>query len=325
MIYYIGAAAVAALVTYILVEYRIKKPDEIALYEKGGEIRARKGRWYPRHFTLAVSGSAHPLSLEIEAEAKGKLPIRAEVALNMVASRNRLDELVKAGGWKPNAVAVAAKELTVVAQSLVGEYAEGKDVEELSVESLGAFLKERIAPAAATLGLEATAVVAQSVDPADEKIVEAMRKRESARIFEETELEDQKARVEAARAKNDADEKIAELEHRLALKRLDLRKVEEAKDAELAERRVVEEMKIKRERLAAEREELAAIAERPELLLLSPQMARLAESAQSLRNARTVVSLSPSDLSNGFEAIQAAREFFASWTKGAGDEQEKRG
>lgn len=322
---YLGIGAVAALVIYIIVEYRIKKPDEIALYEKGGEIRARKGRWYPRHFTLAVSGSAHPISLEIEAEAKGKLTVRAEVAISAIASRDRLDELVKAGGWKPNAVAVAAKELTVVARSLVGEYAEGKDVEELSVESLGAFLKERLASAAASLGLETPTIVAQSVDPADEKIVEAMRKRESARIFEVTEREDQKARVEAARSKNDADEKIAELEHRLALKRLDLRKAEEEKDAQLAERRVAEEVKLKRERLAAEREELAAIAERPELLMLSPQMARLAESAQTLRNARTVVSLSPGDVANGFDAIQAVKEFFASWTKDASDEKKKRG
>lgn len=37
----------------------------------------------------------------------------------------------------------------------------------------------------------------------------------------------------------------------------------------------------------------------PELILLTPQAARLAEASQSLRNARTVVSLSPNDLTEG--------------------------
>ena len=48
-------------------------------------------------------------------------------------------------------------------------------------------------------------------------------------------------------------------------------------------------------RLAFEREELEVLKSSPELLMLTPQAARLAEASQSLKNARTVISLSPQD------------------------------
>jgi hypothetical protein len=52
-----------------------------------------------------------------------------------------------------------------------------------------------------------------------------------------------------------------------------------------------------------EKDEMRLLKESPELLLLTPQAARLAEASQSLRNARTVVSLSPGDASQGTELL----------------------
>ena len=46
-------------------------------------------------------------------------------------------------------------------------------------------------------------------------------------------------------------------------------------------------------RLAYEKEELEVLKSSPELLMLTPQVARLAEASQNLKNARTVISLSP--------------------------------
>ncbi len=46
-------------------------------------------------------------------------------------------------------------------------------------------------------------------------------------------------------------------------------------------------------RLAFEKEELEVLKSSPELLMLTPQAARLAEASQNLKNARTVISYHP--------------------------------
>ena len=58
-------------------------------------------------------------------------------------------------------------------------------------------------------------------------------------------------------------------------------------------------------RLAFEREELEVLKSSPELLMLTPQAARLAEASQTLKNARTIVSLTPQDLGHGSELVRA--------------------
>jgi hypothetical protein len=62
-------------------------------------------------------------------------------------------------------------------------------------------------------------------------------------------------------------------------------------EAMLAQKRTEDELKRSRMKLAFESEELALLKSNPELLLLSPQAARLAEASQNLKNARTIVSL----------------------------------
>ena len=47
----------------------------------------------------------------------------------------------------------------------------------------------------------------------------------------------------------------------------------------------------------------------PELLMLTPQAARLAEASQSLKNAKTIVTLSPNDISKGSELINMFQQF----------------
>ena len=41
----------------------------------------------------------------------------------------------------------------------------------------------------------------------------------------------------------------------------------------------------------------------PELLILTPQAARLAEASQNLKNARTIVSFTPQELTQGSELL----------------------
>lgn len=122
-------------------------------------------------------------------------------------------------------------------------------------------------------------------------------------MLEQTEELKHHASVSAARAKYRADEAIAEMEHALELKRAELRKIQFGSEAELSRRRIEDELERSRLRLAFEKEELDVLLSSPELLMLTPQAARLAEASQSLKNARTVISLTPQDVAGSSSAL----------------------
>ena len=71
----IGAAILLALIA-VLFEYRIRKPDVLPLYESKGQIGLRQGLLYPRHFSLPLERTTHPIKLTIEATAVGNLEVR---------------------------------------------------------------------------------------------------------------------------------------------------------------------------------------------------------------------------------------------------------
>lgn len=283
---------VAAAAAY---ELRLRKPDQLVLFESGGAIRLRTGTLYPRHFSLALPGTTHQIELKLDGIARGGVQIRTAVVVTVAPSRDRLAALVRVGGWRRDAVVKASKDFETVIQGIVKEFTERRLIEDLSSEKLAAHLAAGVGERAAQFGLELVSLTVQSVDAVDPEIAEAMRRRESARILEQTELLNQQARVAAARAKLQADEQIALSEHELALKKFDLRKEELERESVLAERRAEDELKRSRMRLAFENEELALLRSNPELLLLSPQAARLAEASQNLKNARTIISLGTSE------------------------------
>jgi hypothetical protein len=290
------AAIVAVLLVALAVyEYRLRKPGQLVLRESDGTVRLRGRRFYPRHFSLALPGTTHALELKIDSVARGSIQIRTALVVTVAPSREHLARLVLAGGWQRDAVARSARELETVIQGMVKEFTERYLIEELSSEKLREHLWTSVEQSAPLFGLALVSLTIQSVDPADPAIAEAMRRRESARILEQTELLNQQARVATARAKLEADERIALSEHELELKRFDLKQAELEKEARLAQMRTEEELKRSRLRLAFEKEEMALLKSNPELLLLSPQAARLAEASQNLRNARTIVSLGFSD------------------------------
>jgi hypothetical protein len=295
----IAAIILIVLIILILSEYRIRKPDQIVLYESSGVVKRRRTRFYPRHFSLAVSGTTHALSQKIETEARGKLPIVVRIALAVAASTQHLSELIRAGGWRPDSVVRATGELEVLIQAHVGEFCGQYEVEELKSETLGSFLDQKLRAEVAVLGLEVLSLTIQAIDPADDKIAEAMRKREASRILEQTEQEEQRARVAASKARIEADEKIALSEHSLQLKKLELREAEQKREDVLATLRMSEELKRRELQFDLDQRELDLLKDNPELLLLSPQLTRLAEASQNLKNAKTVVNLSPSDAVQG--------------------------
>ncbi len=301
MEFLVGAAVLVILA--VLYEYRFRKSDFFILYEDRSGLALRKGRLYPRHFSLPIRRTTHSLQLTVDASAKGNLEIRVKLGVTVAASPEHLGALIRVGGWNTDAVARAAKDLEALLQSFVKGYTEQYGIENLSLEKIHDHLTAKIPTAKTALGLEVVSLTILSFEPVNTQISEALRQQEHARILEQTELLNQQARVAAAKAKLKADEEIALLENELELKKYNLKKGQLERETALADLRVDGELKQSRKKLEFDKEELDVLKSNPELLMLTPQAARLAEASQGLKNARTIVSLSPQDLSQGSELL----------------------
>jgi hypothetical protein len=295
---------------FILFEYRIRKPDHITMYESRAIIKQRRWRFYPRHFSLCIPGTVHSVVKEVAAETKGHLMLKFRLAVSVAPSRQYLPTLIRVGGWNKNAVLQATNELEVRLETTIRGFSEKYKIEEFSAEELMKNLKSQLKDVEKTSGLEIISINIQSVEPVDEKISEAIRQRESAKIFEQTEIANQNARVAASKARTEADEKIAKFEHALDLKKYELDKSKEEKEAELSRFRVEEELSLKIKHMDVDQKEIELLTNNPEVMMLTPQLARLAEASQSLRNARTVVSLSPTEISSGTQLADVIKNIF---------------
>jgi hypothetical protein len=299
----------AVIIIAFLVEYRIRKPDEIVIYESAGIVRKRKGRFYPRHFSLAISATIHSTDLKVEAEAKGKILLHIHVVATVAASIHHLQNLVRAGGWRKDNVVQALKELENSLQVVVKEFTEKHEIENLPAEALSAHLQKIIGNSVEELGLDIISLNVYAIDPVDDKIAESIQQRETARIIEETEKANQKARVTATKAKLAADEQIVMGEHDLELKKYKLKRTEEEEEAKIANLRIKEELDRRKLQLEFDRKEVELLKDNPELLILTPQVARLAEASQNLPNARTVVNLAGKDGVQGTQLINLFQMF----------------
>ena len=134
----------AVIVFLVIFEFRVRPPDRIILYESRGEVKQRKSRLYPRHFSLAIPATVHTIQPEIEAEAKGHLEVRIRLAVTVSASLNHLPDLIRVAGWEQSAVAKATTELDTPLDSLVREFTEKYEIEELSSEKLTEHLQQHL-------------------------------------------------------------------------------------------------------------------------------------------------------------------------------------
>ena len=285
----------------IAFEYRIRKPDVIVLYEMIDGLGIRKGRFYPRHFSLLLQRTTHSFQLTVDATAKGNIDIRVKLVATIAASLGHLTELIRVGGWSTEAVAHAAKELETVLQGFVKGFTEQFEIEELSSQKIHEHIHKEVPVSKTAMGIEVISLTILSFEPMNPQISEALKQQEQARILEQTEILNQKARIASTKAKLKADEEISQLENQLEMKKYDLKKSQWERETQLNDLRVNDELKRNRQRLEFDKEELQMLKSSPELLMLTPQAARLAEASQGLKNARTVVSLSPQDMAHGSE------------------------
>ena len=289
-------------------EYRIRQPDFLVLHESNGRISLRKGLIYPRHFSLSLQRTTCPIQLTVEATAAGNLGVRVKLVGSVAPSLENIQSLIRVGGWNRDAVVRATDEVQVLLQGLVKEYTERSGINALSSANILNYLNERSAVVKERFGVELISLAIQSLDPTDPEIADALRQQEQARLLEQTEHLNQQARVATARAKAQADEEIAEMEHTLDLKKVGLKKLLLEKESALTQQSLADELARNRMRLAFEIEELEVLKNSPELLMLTPQAARLAEASQNLKNARTVISLTPQEALHGSELLNLFQE-----------------
>jgi hypothetical protein len=289
-------------------EYRIRQPDFLVLHESNGRISLRKGLIYPRHFSLSLQRTTCPIQLTVEATAAGNLGVRVKLVGSVAPSLENIQSLIRVGGWNRDAVVRATDEVQVLLQGLVKEYTERSGINALSSANILNYLNERSAVVKERFGVELISLAIQSLDPTDPEIADALRQQEQARLLEQTEHLNQRARVAAAKAKTQADEEITEMEHTLDLKKAELKKLLLEKESALTQQSLADELARNRMRLAFEIEELEVLKNSPELLMLTPQAARLAEASQNLKNARTVISLTPQEALHGSELLNLFQE-----------------
>ncbi len=297
------------IILFFIFEIRIRRPDQIVLSDVNGQVRQKKGRFYARHFSLAVPSTILTSTLELESEAQGKLPVKIKLSLTTAADEDHLTELVRTGGWNVEVVQKASKELGLFVQSLANAFCEKREIEELSSKDLHDFLLKQLSPQAAQLGLKLIGVNIQSIEPVDPEIAEAMQQQEAARIQEKTEKTNQNARLEAAKIRLEVEDNIRKLEHQLQLQELERKQAEQEREAQLARFKVEQELERRKLQFSQEQAEMEVFEKHPELLLLSPQLARLAEASQQLKNARTVVSLSGLDGQKGNQIFELFEQF----------------
>jgi hypothetical protein len=302
----LGVVAGVIGIVFVLVvffEYRIRQPDVLVLYESRGRIAIRKGLIYPRHFSLALKRTTCPIQMTIEATAAGNLEVRVKLVGSVAPSLEHILSLIRVGGWNRDAVERAAEESQVMLQGLIKEHTERSGIHALSSTGILNYLNERSDLIKEKFGVELISLAIQSLEPTDPEIADALRQQEQARLLEQTEHLNNQARVAAAKAKYQADEEIAGMEHTLELKKAELKKDLLKEESLLANQHLEDELARNRMRLAFEKEELEILKSNPELLMLTPQAARLAEASQNLKNARTVISISPQDLAQGSEYL----------------------
>ena len=299
----VGAALAA------LFEYRVRQPDALVLYETKSGIGIRKGLLYPRHFSLPLKRTTCPIQLTTEVSAAGNLEVVVKLAGSVAPALEHLQSLIRVGGWNHDAVARAADEAQVLLEGLVKEYTERSEIHVLTSTGILNYLDERALLMEEKLGIELISLAVQSLEPTDPEVAHALRQQEKARLLEQTEQLNHQARTAAAKARYQADEEIVLMDHTLELRKAELNEVLLEKEAALAQQRLQDELASDRLRLAFEKEQVELLKSSPELLMLTPQAARLAEASQNLKSARTVISLTPQELAHGSELLSLFQNF----------------
>jgi regulator of protease activity HflC (stomatin/prohibitin superfamily) len=287
----LGGIVLIVLVVFYIVFER-KRPDQLILIEKKGNVIVWTYAFYPKYRCLSLPYTTRSVSTEVKTQARGKVDVVIKLTVSFYPDAEHIENLIHIGGWSTDALSHIEKELAGTAQGIIGEIIEPLDITEMPRENIAKTVKVRLNASAENIGIKITGVTVINAEASDLKIVEAIKKREEARIQEEAEKTIQASRIAQAEMKAQADQAILSAEHDTAMKKLALRRIEEAEAAILAKAALEQQVERRNIELTVEKAEVELLAKNPSLLLLSPQLTRLTEASQQLKNAETVVTLS---------------------------------
>ncbi|MBN2090760.1 hypothetical protein JW964_14200 [candidate division KSB1 bacterium] len=285
-----GIVIIVIVVLYILFER--KRPDQLILIEKKGKVMVWTRAFYPKYLCLSLPYTTRSVTTEVKTQARGKIDANIKLTVSFYPDAEHIENLIHVGGWSIDALARIEKELAGTVQGIVGEIIEPLDIAEMTREHIAKTIKTRLNSIATNIGVIITGVTVLNAEASDLKIAEAIKKTEVAHIQEEAEKTIQASRTAQAEMKAKADQAILNAEHDTIMKKLALRKIEEAESAILAKAALEQQVERRNIELAIEKSEVELLAQNPALLLLSPQLTRLTEASQQLKNAETVVTLS---------------------------------
>lgn len=290
--WFIVAGGLLLMLGLLFFFFQRKQPDQLVLIEKKGQVVQWTRPFFPKRICLSLPNTVHSFTTEIKTLDIGKIEALIKLSVSFYADPENLTNLIRTGGWTPDALKNIEKELAGTVQGIVGSVVENLAVTELKREIIAQSISEKLSRNAANAGVRISSVTVISADPVDSMITEAIKKQEEARIQENAERTLQASRTLQAELKAEADQKIAQAEHDVAMKKLALQKIREAGAAELARAAVEQSNERRKLELEIEKKEVEIIAQNPALLLLAPQLTRLTEASQQLKNAETVINFS---------------------------------
>lgn len=285
-----GILLAAMVVLYFLFDR--KRPDQLILIEKRGKVTIWTRAFYPKYLCLSLPYTTRSVTTEVKTQARGKIDAIIKLTASFYPDADHIENLIHIGGWSSDALGRIERELAGTVQSTVGEIIEPLNIAEMTREYIAKTIKTRLNAIAPNIGVIITGITVLSAEASDSKIAEAIQKTEIAHIQEEAEKTVQASRMAQADLKARADQAILDSEHDTAMKKLALRKIEEAAAAVLAKAALEQQVERRSIELKIEKAEVELLANNPALLLLSPQLTRLTEASQQLKNAETVVTLS---------------------------------
>ncbi|NOY78022.1 MAG: hypothetical protein GXO76_09165 [Calditrichaeota bacterium] len=300
--WYILLGLIVFLVILFVILAKARRPDQLLLIEKHGTVQPYLKRWYFSKSVLALPATVKTISTEVKTQARGKIDVIIKLSVSFFPDPERAGNLIRVGGWTPDAVDRVAQELSGTVQGLVGELVEPLNITQVTREKLSHMLRQKLQALAPSFGITVTSVVVSDAEAADQKIADAIRKQEEARIQEEMEKSSQRSRIATEKLRLAADDEIERMKHKMEMEHLKLREIEELKAAELEQKLLEKETEKKRLTLALEQEEAELLSRHPELMMLTPQLTRLVEASQQLKSAKTVISLSP-EIQDGLPRI----------------------
>lgn len=313
-IFFIITAIILAIITVIIaIEIRVRKPFEILIVEKKGKILASRTFFYIKSRTLPLKLSEFAFEFNLQAYARNKIPIRAHFAGALEVDEKNIENLIKAGGWNKNAIVAAAEKLLNVAKSNALCQIENTPVNNLRSDILASYLRDKVYTE--FFGLKWVYVACLDYEIEDEKINEILRKEEISTLSEKSEEAVEKSKLSIEKIKHQIEQEIIKIKEDALVKKQELKKLETSLDQELKKAQAEFEARVQKLKLEIEKEELQLLKQNPELLLLSPQAARLLEASQSLKNARTVVNLSQGEIAKGVDVSGALNELIYSILK----------